>query len=177
VLAVPVAADAPRIEALAQRIAAAARGVVSPRLHVTLAYYFNVTETQLAGLRAGLGAVIDGVPPLHFRAAGLVTAPGFAERHPDAVIFDVEKTPAMAALYTALCALGQRRGLTCLRQDAAEWQPHMKVLDSHMPAGDARRQIEAMAADLHFTAAELVLSYRPDAESPWVEVAGFPLTP
>jgi hypothetical protein len=106
-----------------------------------------------------------------------VADPGFAERLPGAVIFDVEKTPAMAALYTAFCALGQRRGMTCLRQNAAEWQPHIKVLDAHVPTDDARRQFEAAAAEMYFTATELVLSYRPDAESRWAEVATFPLTP
>ncbi len=176
VIAKPDVGDAPRVEALIGRIAQVAHGEPAPVPHVTLVSYAEVIETQLLCLRPLVRDAVACAPPLTFQVTARIQDPAFASVYPQAMFFDIETTAAMRALHERLYRLGDAQCLTLSVYHGPDWRAHMMVL-RHTPELDAAttRQVEALAAELSFTAAYMVISYRQDADAPWTEQGVYPL--
>ncbi len=173
VLAVPSAEDVGRLRNALHQIARLVPGDLAPEPHVTLAYYYHVTDAQLGPLGTAVAELAVQSPPLVLQASRVVR--DLWPNNPNALIFEVDKTPPMAVLYEWLRRLGIRQGLEVSPEDAESWVPHIKVLDAPAPIpAEVTEQIDALAPQVHFTATHLALSYRGETET-WKSLATYPL--
>lgn len=176
VIAVPTAADANRLAQALAQIAAMVSGAPVPEPHVTLAYYYRVTEAQAKRLGQAIANLAAQSPALALQASRLIRDPAYASSaDPYALFFEVDKTPPMAVFYTWLRQLGMQRGLEVSPNDAESWLPHIKVGSAKTPVPDGvLDQIDALAPQVHFTATHVVLTFRGEGET-WVTLGAYPL--
>lgn len=176
VIAVPGPKDAGRVEALIDQIAGIARGVPVTTPHVTLVYFAQATEAQAVCMGPDLARLSAQFSPLAIQATALLREPAFVPNDPTALILEVNPTPPMDALHERLRRLGQEQCSLLPIYYGEHWRAHITVLDTADPTDDAPDRVNALAAEMHFTAAELVLSYRQDEDTPWSHLGVYPLS-
>ncbi|MBU1751834.1 MAG: 2'-5' RNA ligase family protein [Chloroflexi bacterium] len=175
VLLVPEGPDRARVDAALHRAAEWTGGVPAATPHVTMAYLYDVTPDAQVAYAQCVEPLAKVTPPMTVTVTDVITQWTFVSARPDSLLFAVERTLALAALYDGLADQARHVDLLCNpcvgyrlgdsikpRPISSEaWVPHCKVVEDF--AGDpaaVAALLRPLAPDLSFCARSLCFSHR-----------------
>ncbi len=190
VLLIPEGPDRERVHEALQRAAQWVGGVPVQTPHVTVAYLYDVTPDGQAAYARCIAPLAQATPPMPVTATDVITQGPLLGGSP-VIMFAVQRTPALEALYDGLADAARHMNLLCnpgpdYRQggcgeprpvSAAAWVPHLTALEDVPGApADLAPLLRPLAPDLGFCARSLWLSHR-NQDGEWELGQRLALTP